>query len=84
MSIKFTAFAVPELSPPTLRICTLQQLALAIQELENLLIMQGEPVKRPKSGPEPYNRTRYWGYAEDKQNAFLKLYLYCFALAKPP
>ncbi|KAH7889985.1 Cullin binding-domain-containing protein [Phlebopus sp. FC_14] len=73
-------------------ISSLSVLALALRELDDLLIHNKEPLSRPaKSIPskkrddrqEPYNRSRYWQYASDRKAAFTELYQFCFALAKP-
>jgi len=67
-----------------LKISSLPQLALAVSDLESLLV-----AANPSNGgttkkkPDPYNKTKYNGYAADPKAAFLKLYLFCFALAKP-
>ena len=73
------------------RISALPQLSLAVKDLENLLILGGQPLKRSTSSSptkkkgeiEPYDRTTYWTYAADRKAGFLKLYVFCFALAKP-
>jgi DCN1-like protein 4/5 len=55
-------------------------------DLENLLILGRQPVKRPSTSQlknEPYNRTMYWAYVADRKATFSKFYTYCFALAKP-
>jgi len=82
-----------------LQISSLYALAIAIRDLESLLLLDKPPLNRPPSYPsigkkssgkikekekEPYNRDQYWVYAGDKKAAFLKLYGFCFALAKQP
>jgi DCN1-like protein 4/5 len=81
------------------RISSLHALALAIRDLESLLLLDKAPLNRLPSNPslgkkgagkvkekekEPYNRDQYWDYAADKKAVFLKLYGFCFALAKQP
>jgi hypothetical protein len=82
------------------RITSLHSLAIAIRDLESLLVLNKPPLKRPSnpsltkknSGKnkekekekDPYNRDQYWSYVSDPKDSFLKLYGFCFALAKPP
>ncbi|KZT11591.1 DUF298-domain-containing protein [Laetiporus sulphureus 93-53] len=77
-----------------LRISDLKVLSIALHDLEDLLLL-GKPPMKPSlatqnrkkatsSSLEPYNRARYYRYAEDPQKAFNELYSFCFALAKPP
>jgi DCN1-like protein 4/5 len=78
----------------TLQISSLPQLAIAVTELENLLILDAEPVKSRSMTPmkkkispatdaiEPYDRTLYRTYVSDRKNTFSKLYTFCFGLAK--
>lgn len=81
------------------RISSLYSLVLAIQDLESLLVLDNAPLDYPTPNPsvgskgagkikekekEPYNRDQYWSCVADKKAAFLKLYWFCFALAKPP
>lgn len=77
-----------------LRISSLYSLGIAIRDVEALLLMDKPPIKRPttnastakktsaKPEKESYNRDLYWSYVADKKTAFLKLYGFCFALAK--
>jgi DCN1-like protein 4/5 len=75
------------------RISSLPQLALALKDIENLLIIGNEPVtssspskgKRGSGtiGAEPYNKQKYWEYSSGRKDAMSKLYMFCFALAKP-
>lgn len=79
------------------RISSLSQLAIALVDLENLLVLGKPQLKRPQSSGmgaasvkkkrtgdnEPYDRTAYWEYAADKKAAFQQLYVFCFVLAKP-
>lgn len=65
-----------------LRISSLAQLALAVTDLESVLIRGQAPLKSGKK--DPYDRTAYWQYAENPKAAFQKLYMYCFSLAKQP
>ena len=69
------------------RISSLYALSTAVRDLETMLILGKPPIDRfqstKKGMKEPYNRDQYWSYAADKKSAFLKLYLFCFALAKP-
>lgn len=79
-----------------LEISSLPVLAQALRELEELLIRDKQALIRSAStssqakkrgstsAKEPYNRTRYREYASDPKTAFADLYLFCFALAKPP
>lgn len=53
-----------------------------MRDLENLLILKKEPPKR-STKKEPYDKTKYWTYCENTKAAFQKLYMFCFALAKP-
>ncbi|EPQ58564.1 DUF298-domain-containing protein [Gloeophyllum trabeum ATCC 11539] len=69
-----------------LRISSLSVLALALRDLEDLLILDKPPIKRlstPASSLDgPYNRERYFDYALRKKEAFVELYQFCFGLAK--
>ncbi|RPD59194.1 DUF298-domain-containing protein [Lentinus tigrinus ALCF2SS1-7] len=78
-----------------LRASNLHTLALALHDLEDLLLLDKPPVQPSGSVPkkkgattsgaaEPYNRNKYYEYAADKNKAFRLLYNFCFALAKPP
>jgi len=68
----------------TLRISTLSQLALALNDLNKLLVLDEAVTNRPaKKGQEPYEMTNYWGYADNKKAAFRKFYMFCFQLVKP-
>ncbi|TFK34818.1 Cullin binding-domain-containing protein [Crucibulum laeve] len=67
----------------SLKISSLPQLALAITDLDSLLIRGQIPAKKTaKKDQEPYDRSSYWTYVENTKAAFQKLYLFCFALAK--
>jgi len=80
------------------RISSLYSLAIAIRDIESLLLLDKAPLKRPSNSTptkknagkikekekDPYNRDQYWDYAANKKSAFLKLYGFCFALAKSP
>jgi DCN1-like protein 4/5 len=82
----------------TLQISSLHSLAIAIRDLESLLVLNKPPLKRPSNPSltkknagknkekekDPYNRDQYWSYVSDPKDSFLKLYGFCFALAKPP
>ncbi|KIJ69646.1 hypothetical protein HYDPIDRAFT_106294 [Hydnomerulius pinastri MD-312] len=72
---------------------------MALQELDDLVIHDKEPIARAPSistsakkrggavttdAQDPYNRTRYWQYTSDRKAAFSELYQFCFALSKPP
>ncbi|KAI0694154.1 DUF298-domain-containing protein [Cerioporus squamosus] len=70
-------------------------LALVLHDLEDLLFLDKPPIQPSTNAPkkkglavsdasEPYNRTKYYKYAADKNKAFKELYNFCFALAKPP
>jgi len=80
-----------------LQISSLHSLAIAIRDIEALLLLDKSPLARSGTSStkknigkskekekDPYNRDQYWDYAADKKNAFLKLYGFCFTLAKPP
>ncbi|GBE82679.1 hypothetical protein SCP_0410640 [Sparassis crispa] len=76
-----------------LQIACLEYLALALHDVEDMLLLNKPPLKHPAVTPartkkktvpsEPYNRVRYWKYAADTNKAFSELYSYCFNLAKP-
>ncbi|KZV70637.1 DUF298-domain-containing protein [Peniophora sp. CONT] len=66
-----------------LQISSLPALALALNELYDLLILRKPPVK-PKDGREPYNRARYNLYARDPKKAFGEFYGYLYKLVTPP
>ncbi|KIJ17126.1 hypothetical protein PAXINDRAFT_73516 [Paxillus involutus ATCC 200175] len=81
----------------TLRISSLPVLAIALKELDDLVIYDKEPITRAPSqssfvkkrsgvgaSQDPYNRSRYWEYALDRKAAFSELYQFCFAVSKPP
>ncbi|TFK46010.1 DUF298-domain-containing protein [Heliocybe sulcata] len=71
-----------------LRISSLKILALALKELEDLLIFDKPPIpdhtqlSSSKKTGGPYNRDRYIGYAVDKKATFGAMYQFCFGLAK--
>ncbi|KZT20286.1 DUF298-domain-containing protein [Neolentinus lepideus HHB14362 ss-1] len=78
-----------------LRISSLKTLALALQDLEDLLILGKPPMQRfstppskkatkavPTENDGPYDRDRYFRYTFMKERAFLELYQFCFGLAK--
>ncbi|KAI6042987.1 Cullin binding-domain-containing protein [Pisolithus marmoratus] len=82
-----------------LRISSLPILATALRELDDLVIQNKEPIKRPSSSAasmtrrtspnamktqELYNKSRYWDYAQDADRAFGELYQFCFTSSKPP
>jgi len=73
-----------------LQISSLYAFGTAIRDLEALLLLDQPPIKRSstkaggKADKEPYNRDQYWNYVADKKGAFMRLYSFCFALAKPP
>ncbi|KAL4065273.1 DUF298-domain-containing protein [Scleroderma citrinum] len=81
----------------TLRISSLPVLALALKELDDLVVHNNPPIKRPPTSTSttrrgnpaaskantPYNRGRYWTYAQNSQVAFNELYQFCFTLSKP-
>ncbi|KAF8831793.1 hypothetical protein HHX47_DHR1000903 [Lentinula edodes] len=65
-----------------LRISTLPSLVIALSELDDLLISDKSPVKsNPKT--DPYDRGTYLNYAKNVKDAYQKLYIFCFSLAKP-
>ncbi|KAI0082877.1 DUF298-domain-containing protein [Panus rudis PR-1116 ss-1] len=76
-----------------LRISCTETLALSLHELEDLLLLnkpalQPAPVVPTKktANPalhEPYNRSRYYTYAKNKDKSFGELYVFCFMLVKP-
>lgn len=79
-----------------LRISNLPALSTALHDLEDLLLLHKPalsaqvpaPAKKKPStssaSSDPYNRSRYYGYAADTNKAFNELYAFCFVLAKPP
>ncbi|KAK2460631.1 hypothetical protein APHAL10511_007101 [Amanita phalloides] len=73
----------------TLKVSSLLQLNNAVRDLNDLLILGHPPLTRPasksnKETKEPYDRTKFWEYAENPDSAFRDFYLYNFSLAKPP
>lgn len=68
----------------TLRVASLPALATALNDLQNMLIMQQGAVPKStiKKDPDVYDKTLYMTYAQDIKAAFGKLYTYCFGLAK--
>ncbi|KAJ3928195.1 MAG: DUF298-domain-containing protein [Lentinula lateritia] len=65
-----------------LRISTLPSLVIALSELDDLLISDKSPAKsNPKT--DPYDRGTYLNYAKNVKDAYQKLYIFCFSLAKP-
>jgi len=76
-----------------LQISNPEILALALHDLEDLVLLDKPPTKPPTVTPaqikkktiplEPYNRSRYRRYALDTKKAYSELYSYCFNLAKP-
>ncbi|KAI9568986.1 Cullin binding-domain-containing protein [Boletus coccyginus] len=83
------------LGTEALRISSLAVLAVALKEFDDLVINDKEPitpvsslssVKRRDAADfqEPYNRTRYWQCASNRNTAFAELYQFCFTLSKPP
>jgi len=72
-----------------LKVSSLSQLNILVREITDILLLGHPPLKRPasksnKDSKEPYDRTRYWGYAEKPDNAYQELYTYSFSLVKPP
>ncbi|KAG5639532.1 hypothetical protein H0H81_000677 [Sphagnurus paluster] len=68
-----------------LRISNLYALSIAVRDLENLLVLKhlAPTDKKIKKDKEVYDKTLYSKYAHDPKAAFRKLYLFCFAFAKP-
>jgi hypothetical protein len=64
------------------RTSSLYTLALAMRDLENLLFLKKAPPKK-STKKELYEKANYWTYCENRKAAFQKLYMFCFALAKP-
>jgi DCN1-like protein 4/5 len=64
------------------RISSLDTLAMAIRDLEDLLISNKLPPKK-SARKDPYDKATFWTYCEDKKVGFQKFYMFCFALAKP-
>ena len=66
------------------RIASLPALAAALNDLQNMLILQQGAVKKStnKKDPDAYDKAVYMTYAQDTKSAFGKLYTYCFGLAK--
>lgn len=72
------------MTSPFFRISTLLQLALAVNDLNKLLILnEASAKKQAKKNGEPYDMTNYWSYADNKKAAFRKFYMFCFQLVKP-
>jgi hypothetical protein len=73
-----------ELTVRCYRIASLPALAAALNDLQNMLILQQGAVKKStnKKDPDAYDKTMYMTYAQDTKSAFGKLYTYCFGLAK--
>ncbi|KZT70207.1 DUF298-domain-containing protein [Daedalea quercina L-15889] len=76
-----------------LRISNVKTLSTALHDLEDLLLLDkpalrptaSAPTKKPATGScDPYNRSRYYGYATNTTKFFNELYAFCFTLAKPP
>ncbi|KAH0830318.1 Cullin binding-domain-containing protein [Lanmaoa asiatica] len=78
-----------------LRISSLPVLAMALKELDDMVVHDKEPItpvsslssikKRDANDfQEPYNRARYWQYALNRNATFAELYQFCFTLSKPP
>lgn len=77
-----------------IRISSLPVLAMALRELDDLVIHDKEPItsvsslssvkKRDRIDKEPYDRARYRKYALNRNTAFAELYQFCFTLSKPP
>jgi len=77
-----------------LRISSLPVLAMALKELDDLVVHDKEPITPVSSlssvkkrdaidFQELYNRTRYWQYASNRNATFAELYQFCFTLSKP-
>lgn len=78
-----------------IRISTLPVLAMALKELDDLVIHDKEPMTPVSSlssakkrdavdFQEPYNRAHYSQYALNRNAAFTELYQFSFTLSKPP
>jgi len=66
----------------SLKISSLGLLATAIHDLDNFLMLEkAAPKKSTKK--DPYDRTAFWSYCENRKAAFQKFYVFCFTLAKP-
>ncbi|KAL1744200.1 Cullin binding-domain-containing protein, partial [Schizophyllum fasciatum] len=64
---------------------TLPQLAIALKDLEALLVQGQTSKETPANGKhEPYNKAVYYSYAADRQKSFRSLYNFCYTLIKPP
>jgi len=66
----------------SLKISSLSQLAMALTDLENLLISSKPAAKDTTGKKDPYDKFAYRKYAADPKAAFQTLYSYCFTLAK--
>ncbi|VDC07822.1 unnamed protein product [Peniophora sp. CBMAI 1063] len=66
-----------------LQISSLPTLALALNELYDLLILR-KPALPHKAERGPYNRARYYAYAKDPKKAFAEFYGYLYKLVTPP
>jgi DCN1-like protein 4/5 len=64
------------------RISSLSLLSVAVHDLDNYLMLEkAAPKKLAKK--DPYDRTTFWSYCDNKKLAFQKFYTFCFVLAKP-
>ncbi|KAF8120956.1 DUF298-domain-containing protein [Boletus edulis] len=75
-----------------MRISSLPVLAIALKELDDLVVHDKEPITVPSpvkkrggvDSQELYNKTHYSQYASNRKAAFTELYQFSFTLAKPP
>ncbi|KAL5511890.1 hypothetical protein ACEPAH_5108 [Sanghuangporus vaninii] len=79
-----------------LQITSLESLAIALADLEDLIVLRKPPPEKPvsqsiskgiksKSAPpaiDKYKKDRYWDYSANVGSAFLQFYNFCFALVK--
>ena len=77
-----TVLSLLPLSTHGNRVSSLPLLSLVATELEDLLIRGCAPVKTTGKKND-YDRSAYNAYARDVKAGFHKLYMFCYALAKP-
>jgi len=66
----------------SLKISSLNLLSVAMHDLDNYLML-GKAAPKKLAKKDPYDRTTFWSYCDDKKVAFHKFYTFCFVLAKP-
>ncbi|KAF8894721.1 hypothetical protein BD779DRAFT_859735 [Infundibulicybe gibba] len=67
----------------SLKISSLPQISMVVNDIQDLLILDKTPIKKSTNlKKDPYDRTAYHTYSDNKKAAFQKLYMFCFTLAK--